>query len=153
METYHLVTNWHFNAPIERVWEDLVQVGEWPTWWSCWRKAQYRGGEAQSKVGSIIDNEVKGTLPYSLRFTTEVTLIQAPHLLETKSTGDTVGSGKIVLEEAEGGTDVTYYWDVATANPVFNVMGKFSFVRKMIEQNHEFVMEAGYRGLKSRVEG
>lgn len=152
METYHFVTNWHFHAPIERVWDELIHVSAWPTWWSCWRKAQYRGGEAQSQLGSIIDNEVKGTLPYSLRFTTEVTRLQPPNLLELKSSGELDGTGKFVLEQDDDGTAVTYYWDVATANPLFNLMGKLSFMRSMVEKNHDYVMDDGYRGLKPRVE-
>ena len=82
----------------------------------------------------------------------EVILIQPPHLLEVKSSGDTVGNGKMVLEQRAEGTAVTYYWDVATSNPVFNLLGKLSFVRAMIENNHAYVMDDGYRALKQRVE-
>jgi uncharacterized protein YndB with AHSA1/START domain len=152
METYHFVTNWHFHAPMERVWDELIHVSAWPTWWSSWRKAQYRGGESQSQLGSLVDNEVKGTLPYALRFTTEVILIQPPQRLEFKSSGDTVGSGKIVLEQRDNGTAVTYYWDVATTNAAFNLLGKLPFVRAMIEKNHAYVMDDGYHALKQRVE-
>lgn len=152
METYHFVTNWHFQAPIERVWEELVDVKAWPTWWPSWRKATLHGAESKSQLGSMIDNEVKGTLPYSLRFTTQVTAFQPPQLLELKSLGDLSGGGKFVLERRDDGTAVTYYWDVATANPVFNLLGKLPFVRAMIEKNHDYVMDEGYRGLKPRVE-
>ena len=152
METYHFVTNWHFHAPIERVWDEIVNVSAWPTWWPSWRKAQHRSGESKPQLGSIMDHEVKGTLPYSLRFTTEVVLFQPPQLMETKSSGELVGNGKFVLEQRDDGTAVTYYWDVATTNPVFNLLGKLSFVRAMIEKNHDYVMDEGYRALKQRVE-
>lgn len=152
METYHFVTNWHFHAPIERVWDEIVHVSAWPTWWPSWRKAQHRSGESKPQLGSIMDHEVKGTLPYSLRFTTEVVLFQPPQLMETKSSGELVGNGKFVLEQRDDGTAVTYYWDVATTNPVFNLLGKLSFVRAMIEKNHDYVMDEGYRALKQRVE-
>lgn len=152
METYHFVTNWHFQAPIERVWEELVNVSAWPTWWPSWRKAQFHGAESQSQLGSIVDNEVRGTLPYSVRFTTEVIQIQPPQLVEVKSSGDAVGNGKWVLERRDDGTAVTYYWDIATSNPVFNFLGKLSFVRAMIEKNHDYVMDDGFRALKQRVE-
>jgi len=32
MEMYHFVTNWFFQAPIQRVWEELIDVESWPTW-------------------------------------------------------------------------------------------------------------------------
>jgi uncharacterized protein YndB with AHSA1/START domain len=152
METYHLITNWYFEAPIERVWEELTDVRSWPTWWPSWRKAHFRGSEPRAQLGTTIDNEVKGTLPYSLCFTTEVTIFQSPHLLELKTSGDLVGSGKFVLEERDGGTAVTYYWDVGTANPAFNLMGKLPFAKAMVEKNHDYVMAEGLRGLKPRVE-
>jgi uncharacterized protein YndB with AHSA1/START domain len=152
VETYHFVTNWYFRAPIDRVWATLTDVKAWPAWWPSWKRAEFRGPELLSQPGSIVDNEVKGSLPYSLRFTTEVTLIQPPERLEIRSSGDLVGSGSWVLERRDDGTAVTYTWDVGTANPVFNVLGKLSFVRAMIEKNHDFVMDEGFRGLKQRVE-
>jgi uncharacterized protein YndB with AHSA1/START domain len=152
METYHFITKWHFRAPIELVWDVIVDVGAWPTWWPSWRKAQSRSGESRSQLGSITDHEVKGTLPYSMRFTTEVVRFESPRLLESTSTGDLVGNGRFVLEERDDGTAVTYYWDVATSNPVFNLLGKLPFVRAMVEKNHDHVMDDGYRGLKRRVE-
>ena len=152
METYHFVTNWHFQAPIESVWEELVDVKSWPTWWPSWRKARVQGPESKSQLGSTVDNEVRGTLPYSLRFTTEAILLQPPQLLELKSSGDLVGNGKFVLERRDDGTAVTYNWDVGTSNLVFNLLGKLPFVRAMIEKNHDYVMDEGFRGLKQRVE-
>ncbi len=153
MEIYHLVTKWFFQAPMERVWEELMDVKSWPTWWPSWRKATYRGSEPKLQVGSLIDNEVRGNLPYSLFFTLEVTLLQPPQLWEMKSSGDLVGTGKFVLEPRDDGTAVTYYWDVGTSNPLFSLLGKLSFVRAMLEKNHGYVMDEGERGLKQRVEG
>ena len=104
------------------------------------------------QLGTIAYNEVKGQLPYSLRFSNEVTLVQEPYLMENKSSGDLVGKGKTVLEQQDDGTVVTIYWDVATSNPVFNFLGRLPFVRAMIEKNHDYVMDDGFRGLKQRLE-
>lgn len=152
MVEYHLVTNWHFKAPIESVWEELIDVKSWPSWWSCWRKADFHDPVSVAQLGTIVDNEVRGKLPYSLRFSNEITNLQPPHLMEVKSSGDLEGAGKTVLERRDDGTAVTIYWDIETANPVFNLLGKLSFVRDMIEQNHEYVMDDGYRSLKQRLE-
>jgi hypothetical protein len=152
METYHFVTNWYFKAPVESVWDELADVKSWPSWWPSWRKAEFHGSESKVQLGTITDNEVKGELPYSLRFINEVTLLQTPYLMENKSSGDLVGKGKIVLEQQDDGTAVTIYWDVATSNPIFNLLGKLPFVRAMIERNHDYVMDDGFRGLKQRLE-
>jgi hypothetical protein len=152
MEIYHFVTNWYFTATVERVWEELADAKSWPSWWSCWRKVKFHGSESKMQLGTIAYNEVKGQLPYSLRFNNEVTLVQEPYLMENNSSGDLVGKGKTVLEQQDDGTVVTIYWDVATSNPVFNLLGKLPFVRAMIEKNHDYVMEDGFRGLKQRLE-
>jgi uncharacterized protein YndB with AHSA1/START domain len=152
MEIYHLITNWYFTAPIESVWEELIDAKSWPSWWPCWRKLKFHGSESKLRLGTIAYNEVKGQLPYSLRFSNEVTLIQEPYLIENKSSGDLVGKGKTVLEQRDDGTVVTIYWDVATSNPIFNLLGKLPFVRAMIEKNHDYVMDDGFRGLKQRLE-
>jgi uncharacterized protein YndB with AHSA1/START domain len=152
MEIYHFVTNWYFTAPVERVWEELADAKSWPSWWSCWRKVKFQDSESKMQLGTIAYNEVKGQLPYSLRFNNEVTLVQEPYLMENNSSGDLVGKGKTVLEQQDDGTVVTIYWDVATSNPVFNLLGKLPFVRAMIEKNHDYVMEDGFRGLKQRLE-
>jgi uncharacterized protein YndB with AHSA1/START domain len=107
METYHFVTNWYFKAPVESVWKELADVKSWPSWWPSWRKAEFHGSESKVQLGTITDNEVKGELPYSLRFSNEVTLLQTPYLMENKSSGDLVGKGKIVLEQQDDGTAVT----------------------------------------------
>lgn len=152
MEIYHLVTKWYFMAPVESVWEELADAKSWPGWWPSWRKVRFHGSESKMQLGTIAYNEVKGQLPYSLRFNNEVTLVQEPYLMENKSSGDLVGKGKTVLEQQDDGTVVTIYWDVATSNPVFNFLGRLPFVRAMIEKNHDYVMDDGFRGLKQRLE-
>jgi hypothetical protein len=33
MEPFHFLTLWHFDAPVERVWEELNRPQEFPNWW------------------------------------------------------------------------------------------------------------------------
>ena len=152
MKPYHFVTNWFFRAPIERVWEEIVDTPSWPSWWPCWKKAVSHGSAPQAGLGAVVDHEVRGNLPYSLRFRTVVTGFRPPHLLEVTSSGDLVGTGTFVLEARDNGTAVTYYWDVGTSNPLLNLLGTLPFARAMMEKNHDVVMEEGCRGLKTRVE-
>ena len=124
MKIDHFVTEWFFQAPIERVWEEIIDVEAWPTFWQTYKKATIRGPEPRLQLGSVVDSEVrpKGALSYTLRFTLEVTAFQPPILMEIKSSGDLVGTGKWVLEPQAGGTAVTYYWDVGLTNPILNLL-------------------------------
>jgi uncharacterized protein YndB with AHSA1/START domain len=153
MEIYHFVTKWFFQAPPERVWEESANMESYPSWWKDLKKAEIRGPESQLQLGSFVDCEVRGALPYSLRFTIEVTTYQPPNLIELKSSGDLVGTGRWVLESKDDGTASTFYWDVGTTNRILNLLGKLPFLRKMLEKNHDDVMAKGYKVVKSKIEG
>lgn len=116
------------------------------------RKARIRGPESRLQLGSIADCEVKGALPFSLHFTIEVATFEPPHLVEIKSTGDLVGTGKWILESRNNGTQSTFYWDVGTSNPVLNLIAKIPFVKPILEKSHNDVMAKGYEVVKARVE-
>ena len=152
MEMYHFVTNWFFQTPIESVWEELIDLKSWPAWWQDFKSVSIRDPEPMAHLCSVADCEVRGALPYTLRFSIQVTTFQPPTIMEFKSSGDLDGGGKWVLESQESGTAVTYYWDVGTTNLIFNLLAKLPFVRAMMEKNHDDVMANGYQALKSRLE-
>ena len=153
MEPYHFVTKWFFLAPIERVWAEIVDIPSWPSWWAGWKKAAFHGSVPPLQLGSVIDHEVRGALPYCVCFRAVVTLFQPPHLLEITSSGDLVGTGRLELKPQDQGTAVTYSWDVGLPHPLLNLLGKLPFTRALLEKNHDSVMDEGYRGLKKRIEG
>lgn len=152
MQMYHFVTEWLFDFPIKAVWQELGDFRSFPEWWSDWKKLELRGDESEPQVGSIFDCEVKGSLPYTLRYSLEIMVSNPPYLNEHLASGGLVGSGKWVLTEQDGGTQVEHYWHVGTSNPVLNAFGTIPYVRKMMEKNHTEVMERGYQGLKARLE-
>ncbi|MDH5666528.1 MAG: hypothetical protein OEY86_00775 [Nitrospira sp.] len=153
MVPYYFVTKWVFQAPIERVWEEIVDIPSWPSWWVGWKKAVFHGSASPLQLGSVIDHEVRGALPYCVRFRVVVTLFQSPHRLEVASSGDLIGTGSLILDSQDHGTAVTYFWDVGLSNPLLNFLGKLSFTRILLKKNHDYVMDDGYRGLKKRIEG
>ncbi len=153
MEMYHFVTKWFFQAPIERIWEEIIDVEAYPKWWTAFKKSKIQGTERKAQLGSVIDCEVKGSAFYTMRFWFEVATLQSPNLLELKSSGDLVGGGKWVLERQDNGTAVTFYWDVGVTNPIMNILGKLPFVKAWMENNHDKIMASGYQILKSKLEG
>lgn len=153
MHTYHFITKWYFKAPAECVWQELVDIQAWPTWWKGWQKVTPKGLETSSRVGTKAYHEVRGFLPYGLHFTTEITELHRPNRLAIRSSGDLVGTGRFELDERDGGTYVTYYWDVATPRRFLDAIAGFGFTRLLMELNHDHLMENGFRGLKLRLEG
>jgi len=153
MEMYHFVTEWFFRVPVERVWEETSNIEAYPDWWKDLKKAKMRGPESKLQLGSVADCEVKGALPFRLRFTVEVTRFEPPHLLEIKSTGGLVGTGRWTLAPKDNGALSTFYWDVGTSNPILNLLAKIPFAKPILEKSHDDVMAKGHRVVKARIEG
>lgn len=103
-------------------------------------------------AGTVADCKVRGFLPYTLRFSVEVTALEPLSLLEVRSSGDLAGEGRVVLAPRGGGTAVTIPWDVRTTRTVVNLLGKAPFVKHLLEKNHGYVMGRVYRALRPRVE-
>lgn len=153
MEMYHFVTEWVFRTPIERVWEEVKNLEAYPTWWKSLKKVKIRGAERELRLGSVVDCEVKGVLPFTLKFNIEVTRYEPPSIIEIRSSGGLVGKGKWVLEAQNDKTLSTFNWDVGTANSILNLIARFPLAKVMLKKNHDRVMAEGYNVVKSRLEG
>ncbi len=151
MEMYHFVTNWFFQSPPEKVWDELSNFASWPSWWPAWKKLSAQGEETAISVGSCIDGELRGNLPYTLKFQLEITRLQNPSCIAFSSTGGLVGSGSMLFEPKNDGTAVTIHWDVGTSSAFFNLAAKLPAVRKMMEKNHNEVMQEGQRLFRQRL--
>jgi len=139
--TYSFVTDWSFEAPIHDVWHAISDICSYPEIWPDFKKVQVRVGDGRS-VGSIIDAETRGRLPYSLNYSLEVVESVEPRHILLKSAGDLVGSGRWELSPlGDSRTAVKYYWDVATTNPVLNFLAPL--FRSALARNHDEVMARG----------
>jgi len=76
-ERYHFVTSWRFEAPLTAVWSVLLDIERYPGWWKNFRSARIVKGDGRS-VGSVIECDVRGSLPYSLKYSLEV--MEAEHI-------------------------------------------------------------------------
>src|SRR4030088_3487643 len=140
--SYSFATRWTFASPIDEVWDVVGNICRYPEIWSDFRRVRVRIGDGRL-VGSIIDAETRGKLPYSLNYTLEVIESEEPHHVLLKSSGDLVGTGRWELrEDRPEQTGVTYYWDVANTNPVLNLLAPL--FKGALARNHDEVMARGY---------
>ncbi len=150
-EPYHFVTDWRFKAPLQKVWEVVLDIERYPGWWKNFRRVQITRGDGKS-VGSVIACEVRGSLPYSLNYALEVREAEEYRHILLRSTGDLVGTGRWEFSEVEQGTvKARYFWDVATTNPILNLVA--ALAKRALARNHEQVMANGYAALRPHVEG
>ena len=147
---YHFRTDWPFKAPLATVWAVVLDVEHYPGWWPNFRRVKVVRGDGKSP-GSVIECEVRGSLPYSLNYALEVIKSDPMRSIDLRSTGDLVGTGRWEFaERAPRDTLATYFWDVGTTNPILNLVAPLA--RGLLARNHERVMAKGYAALRPHAE-
>jgi uncharacterized protein YndB with AHSA1/START domain len=142
---YRFLTTWVVAAPIERVWDALHQIEEWPSWWPGVERVRKLEHGDEDGVGGIYEQVWRSKIPYSVQFTTYVTEVERPHLIVARAEGGLAGTGIFRIFEAPAGTAVTYDWAVQTTKPWMNAVA--TLARPVFAWNHHAVMKQGGVGL------
>src|ERR1700737_5402678 len=109
-ETYHFVTDWRFQAPLQKVWSVVFDIEGYPGWWKNFHRVAITRGDGKS-VGSVIECEVRGSLPYSLKYALEVKAAEEYRHIVLQSTGDLLGTGRWEFSAVDASTvKAAYYW-------------------------------------------
>ena len=149
MKDYEFVTIWRVQAPIDRVWNEIYNSKDWPTWWKGVESVvEMREGD-ETGVGSVRRYTWKSKLPYKLSFDMETLRIEPPSLLEGIATGELQGRGLWQLSNEGNETKVRYDWSVETTKVWMNLLSPIA--RPLFEWNHNVVMSWGAKGLAQRL--
>jgi len=147
---YSFLTAWLIpGAPIERVWDELFDVASGPQWWKGVTDARELERGGADGLGKIFTISWRSFLPYDLSFTTTVTRVEEPHVMEGHAVGELTGTGRWRLFSHDGVTAVTYEWDVHTTKAWMNAIAPIA--RPIFKWNHDYVMRRGAAGLRERV--
>lgn len=145
MARYVLVTHWHLDAPVERVWEAISRVEDWPRWWKFVKAVvELEKGDADG-VGALRRYTWTSRLPYELSFEMRTTSAKKPAYLEGVATGELDGRGRWDLSAEGGTTRVRYEWSVSTGKAWMNLLAPL--LAPAFRWNHGQVMAEGGRGL------
>ncbi|MBD2294723.1 SRPBCC family protein [Anabaena sphaerica FACHB-251] len=137
MTEYKFITIWIIDAPIEKVWSEIINYPNWPTWWKY-----------VERVIPIQDYHRfiwKTPLYYKIAFDTKLIRVQPPIVLELVAKGNVDGVGLWELESIEKGTLVRYTWKVKTTKAWMDILA--IFIRPLMESNHNTIMEEGGKAL------
>lgn len=144
-DPYDLTTLWQFDAPIDAVWDAIVDVEGWPHWWpGVERVVTLARGDA-SGFGARRGYVLKSALPFRLTFVTCVTRVEPLRLLEGRVEGELEGVGRCRVGRDGGLTTVRYEWQVRTTRLWMNLLGPL--VKPLFRWNHDAMMRAGGIGL------
>ena len=146
MPDYAFITQWWFDAPIERVWDAIRDSEKWPEWWRSVVSVQkIRAGDADG-VGDVRRYTWRGRLPYRLTFDMTTTRVEAPSRIEGAASGELEGRGLWRLAADNDGTSVRYDWNVRATKRWMRLLAPIA--RPIFAWNHDAVMADGERGLR-----
>lgn len=147
---FELVTYWHLDADIERVWECLCDSDSWPSWWPSVTKVELlRPAQAPSGAGAIRRLHWKTALPYDLIIEVETIGIEPMRRIEGRATGELDGTGIWTLRTESGLTIVRYDWTVDVTKAWMRRLAPL--LRPVFAWNHGVVMRRGEAGLARRL--
>lgn len=152
MSDYEFITIWHFDSPLERVWNEIYASERWPEWWKgVLSMTELKPGNADS-IGAIRRSTWKSALPYTLEFDLEVMRVEKYKLIEARAFGELEGTGTWHFEaEGENKTRAQYDWRVKTTKPWMNLIAPLA--KPFFRWNHDIIMSWGEEGLKKRLAG
>ena len=149
MTSYKFVTNWRFDAPIVRVWDEITHPERWPQWWKAVESVvELKAGDDEG-LGAVRRYTWRGALPYRISFDMQTTRISKFSLIEGQATGELSGRGCWSLSTDASATVVRYDWEVDTTKLWMRILSPVA--RPLFEWNHDTVMRGGFEGLTRRL--
>lgn len=149
MAQYHFITTWKLNAPVEKVWHEIMQAHQWPEWWKGVEKVEEVQKGIESGYGDVGAFTFRSILPYSLSFRSRVVAIEEMKRIEGVAYGELDGTGIWHFATEGNYTIVRYYWTVQTTKWWMNVLSPIA--RPAFEWNHNIIMKWGGQGLAQRL--
>jgi hypothetical protein len=135
-----------YDVPAGRdaVWDAFGRTGHYRSWWP-WLIEFDQGALA---VGERWACAVSPPLPYVVRFTIELTLVEPPEAVEATVTGDVVGDARLEVVEAGRGSRIHLVSDLAPGNAALQVIA--AAARPVVRRGHDWVLDTGARQFVDR---
>lgn len=151
MGDYRLESEWHIDATVDRVWDILLDVGRWPTWWRGFRSADRLADGEPSGRGMRIRQGWRGWLPYTLVIDLEIADLARHRLVQGRASGDMAGICTWTLEPHDDRTVVRFVMDVRTERWWMNL--PVPFAGRVVRANFDAIMAWGAQGLARELTG
>jgi hypothetical protein len=145
---YHFVTNWKIRGTAHEVAEVLGDPLGLVRWWPSvyLGVSELKPGDPQTGVGRVVELYTKGWLPYTLKWSFEVTESRGDKGFSLVADGEFVGTGVWTLEQRGDIVDVQYDWRIRADKPLLRY-GTPIF-RPIFGANHRWAMARGEESLR-----
>jgi hypothetical protein len=145
MAEYHLQTIWRIKAPLEKVYDAILNSLSWPEWWLGVESVEQTAAGEANGINSIRRYSWRGELPYSLTLDMCATAIKKLVAIEGKAAGDLEGIGCWVFSHKGSISTVHFEWHVHSTKWWMNLAAPFA--RTLFIRNHNLIMTQGGEGL------
>ena len=146
---YHLTTRWTLEAPVGAVWTELSRPEAWPSWWKGMLAVHLLEQGDGNGTGAYRRITWRGFFLSRITFNQRTVRIQPRALIESVADGQLTGMGRWQLTRAGSSTEVQHDWIVNVSLPGIPIVAGIAGL--LFRWNHRSLMEAGRRGLESRV--
>jgi hypothetical protein len=145
---FDLVSHWCLPAAPPAVWQALIDVHAWPSWWPYVKEVQtLREGDSHG-VGAMRLIHWRTRLGYSLKLRVQAVELVRHERLRGRSQGSLQGEGIWLLradEHIADVTHVTYVWRVVLDTVWLRLTAPL--LAPLFRWSHESVMRSGHLGL------
>ena len=145
LNRYRFSTVWWTAAENERVWAALADYAKWPTWWRGIQSVEVLRHGDESGVGTILRQQWRSWVPYTLVFDLEMLRIEGEKLLDGRASGDLEGACRWMLAPVQGGTELRFAVDIRTSRWWMNL--PVPFASRVVQSNFDAIMTWGRQGL------
>ena len=144
---YHMVTVWRVRATVDEVRAVLRDGLSLHRWWpSVYLDVRETAPGGTDDVGRTLDVLTKGWLPYTLRWTLQITEGISDTGFAIAASGDLEGSGRWTFEPRGEEVVITYDWRVQASKPLLRRLSWL--LRPAFAANHRWAMKKGERSLQ-----
>jgi hypothetical protein len=149
MARYRYGSDWTVDASVDRVWDVLLSVDDWPTWWRGFRAVERLDPGDDRGIGMRIRQHWRSLLPYTLVIDLEIARVERHRALEGRASGDMEGTCTWEIEDLGGRTVVRFTLDVRPTRPWMNL--PVPFADRVFAWNVDAIMRWGNDGLERRL--
>jgi hypothetical protein len=148
---YHFITRWKVKGTTKEVANILKDVESLVKWWpSVYLGVKVLREGNKHGVGTLVELDTKGWLPYTLKWNFCVTDVEYPKRIVLKASGDFEGKGTWTFEQDKDYVNIAYDWNI---RPQKALLRYFTFLLKPIfSANHHWAMAKGLESLKLELE-
>jgi uncharacterized protein YndB with AHSA1/START domain len=136
---YVFVDEWDVDAPVDAVYDALVDARTYPEWW----RPVYISVEGDRRETR---HHFKGRLPYTLKMHARLVEEDRPHSFDVEVDGDLRGHGRWTLTPRNGRVRVRWDWVVYADRPLLRYLTPV--LRPLFRWNHNWAVARAREGLE-----